>query len=100
MLQWSSNCATAGLVRYLHAHGEIVQSPEVDARGFPRAAATKNGVNDLLAGLGLPTLQMNRTIAVSGRWGNGDGNLRSGNSVGGQHAHDLVGYGAAAVALR
>lgn len=74
MLQWSSNCATAGLVRYLHAHGEIVQSPEVDARGFPRAAATKNGLNDLLAGLGLPTLQMNRTIALSGRWGNGDDN--------------------------
>ena len=74
MLKWSGNCATAALLRFLHAHGEIVQSPDVDAHGFPRAPALRNPLNDLFAGLGLATLQLNRSIARSGRWGNGDDN--------------------------
>jgi hypothetical protein len=74
MLQWSGNCATAGLVRFLHTHQEVIQSPQVDAQGHPLAAPTYSSVNDLLAGLGLSTLQMNRTIAQSGRWGNPDDN--------------------------
>ncbi len=86
MLQWSSNCATAAILRFLHAQGELVQSPEVDGLGFPRAPALYNGLNDLLAGLGLSTLQMNRTIARSGRWGNGDDNYdRAAASVANNH---------------
>ncbi len=57
-------------MRYLHAHGEIVQSTEVDAQGYPVAPPLHNRVNAALAELGLGTLQMNRTIARSGRWGN------------------------------
>lgn len=70
MLQWSGNCATAALVRFLHAHGEIVQSPQVDAQGFPTEPPLRSGINSTLAALGLATLQMNRTIARTGRWGN------------------------------
>lgn len=74
MLQWSGNCATASLIRFLHAHQEIVQSPEVDAQGLPVAPATRNRLNELLAELGLSTMQMNRTIARTGRWGNPNDN--------------------------
>lgn len=74
MLQWSGNCATAALVRFLHDHQEIVQSTEVDAQGFPTGPPTRSRPNDLFAELGLSTLQMNRTIAVSGRWGNANNN--------------------------
>ncbi len=70
MLGWSGNCATAALVRFLHAHNEIRQSPQVDAQGFPAAAPLRSGINATLAALGLSTLQMNRTIARTGRWGN------------------------------
>lgn len=70
MLQWSGNCATAALVRFLHAHGEMVQSPQLDAEGFPTAAPLRSGINATLAALGLATLQMNRTVARTGRWGN------------------------------
>lgn len=57
-------------MRYLHAHGEIVQSSQLDAQGYPVAPPLDNRVNAALAELGLTTLQMNRTIARSGRWGN------------------------------
>lgn len=77
MLQWSGNCATASLIRFLHAHQEIVQSPEVDAHGLPIAPATRNRLNELLLELGLSTMQMNRTIARSGRWGNPNDNYDS-----------------------
>ena len=70
MLGWSGNCATAALVRFLHAHNEILQSPQLDVQGFPTAAPLHSGINKTLAALGLSTLQMNRTIARTGRWGN------------------------------
>lgn len=73
-LQWSGNCATAALVRYLHTHGEIVQSSQLDAQGYPLAPPLHSGVNATLSELGLTTLQMNRTIARSGRWGNPNDN--------------------------
>ena len=74
MLQWSGNCATAALVRFLHDHQEVVQSDKLDARGFPIAPPLRSSVNSMLAGLGLTTLQMNRTMAKSGRWGTPDNN--------------------------
>lgn len=74
MLQWSGNCATAGLVRFLHQHQEIIQSEQTDSRGFPTAPPTRNLLNEQLAGLGLHTLQMNRTMAKLGRWGSPDNN--------------------------
>lgn len=77
MLQWSGNCATASLIRFLHAHQEIVQSPEVDDKGFPTAPPTSSRLNELLAELGLSTMQMNRTIARTGRWGNANDNYDS-----------------------
>ena len=86
MLQWSGNCATAALIRFLHAHQEIVQSSDVDAQGIPQSPPTRNGLNDLLADLGLSTMQMNRTIAVSGRWGNANDNYdRATASVANNH---------------
>ena len=74
MLQWSGNCAAAGLVRYLHTHGEIVQSPKVDAQGFPVEPPSLNRVNSALSELGLLSLQMNRTGARGGRVGNPNDN--------------------------
>lgn len=74
MLQWSGNCATASLVRFLHTHQEIVQSPDVDDKGFPTAPPSRSLLNELLASLGLSTMQMNRTIARTGRWGNANDN--------------------------
>lgn len=74
MLQWSGNCATASLVRFLHRQHAIVQSPIVSPQGYPLAPPLRNSLNDLLSDLGLPTLQMNRTIEKSGRWGNPNDN--------------------------
>ena len=74
MLQWSGNCATAALVRFLHDHQEVVQSDKLDARGFPIAPPLRSNLNSMLAGLGLTTLQMNRTMAKSGRWGTPNNN--------------------------
>lgn len=80
MLQWSGNCATAALVRFLHEHQEVVQSDKLDARGFPIAPPLRSNVNSMLAGLGLTTLQMNRTMAKSGRWGTPDNNYARQNA--------------------
>jgi hypothetical protein len=85
MLQWSGNCATAALIRFLHAHQEIIQSPDVDALGIPTSPPTRSGLNELLADLGLSTMQMNRTIARSGRWGNPNDNYDAGASVANNH---------------
>ena len=74
MLQWSGNCAAAGLVRFLHTHGDILQSPKVDGQGFPIEAPLSNQLNATLAELGLSTLQMNRTSARAGRVGNPNDN--------------------------
>jgi hypothetical protein len=74
MLQWSGNCATAGLVRFLHRQRAITQSPSVGPQGYPLEPPLYNSLNELLRDLGLSTLQMNRTIEVSGRWGNPNDN--------------------------
>lgn len=74
MLQWSGNCAAAGLIRFLHERQEIIQSPSVDESGWPLEGPRVTRVNELLASLGLETLQMNRTVAQSGRWGNPNDN--------------------------
>lgn len=86
MLQWSGNCATAALIRFLHTHQEIIQSANVDPRGFPISAPTRSRLNDLLAELGLTTMGMHRTIAASGRWGNANDNYdRAAASVAHNH---------------
>ena len=74
MLQWSGNCATAGLVRFLHTQYAIEQSPIVSPQGYPLEPPLRNSLNELLRDLGLSTLQMNRTIEQSGRWGNPNDN--------------------------
>jgi hypothetical protein len=60
------------MVQFLHKQGDIVESEIKDPDGYPAAAPRVNGLNALYAQLGLPALQMNRTRAKDGLWGNRD----------------------------
>ncbi|MEN9810906.1 MAG: hypothetical protein RLZZ488_2473 [Pseudomonadota bacterium] len=72
MIQWSGNKATAAMIQFLHKNGEILESELKDEAGYPAAPPTVNKINDLFSELGLASLQMNRTRAKDGLWGNRD----------------------------
>lgn len=72
MIQWSGNKATAAMIQFLHKNGQIIESETKDDAGYPAAAATLNKLNETFAELGLDSLQMNRTRAKDGLWGNRD----------------------------
>ncbi|NBX18486.1 MAG: hypothetical protein EBR09_14105 [Proteobacteria bacterium] len=72
MIQWSGNKATAAMIQFLHRNGQIVESEVKDQGGYPAAAPSVNTLNRTFAEIGLQSLQMNRTRAKDGLWGNRD----------------------------
>lgn len=72
MIQWSGNKATAAMIQFLHRNGQIVESELKDDAGYPKAPPSFNSLNAMFAELGLGSLQMNRTRAKDGLWGNRD----------------------------